>query len=246
MLDGRTFVVTGASRGIGRAAAVAIAGAGGKVVVSARNRSDCDAVAADIAASGGVALSHAADVTSESDMTKLVAATLDRFGHFDGAFLNAGTIKPPQPLEAIDEARFDAVIAANLKGPFLALKAMIPHIDAPGGAIVVTSAGSGLRGRPLMSEYCASKWGVIGLSLAAAQELAPRGIRLNVIAPGHVATDSWKSLLGDHAETLSAKVPLRRIGLPADIAEAVVWLLGPSSGYVTGAVLPVDGGMTGM
>jgi NAD(P)-dependent dehydrogenase (short-subunit alcohol dehydrogenase family) len=246
VLEERVFLVTGASRGIGRATAIAIARAGGHVTVAARDLQACETVVAEICAAGGEALAYQADVTCEDDMVGLVLATITRFGRIDGAFLNAGTIMPPQPLEAIDAERFDAVIGVNLKGPFLALKAIIPHIAQPGGSIVVNSAGSGLRGRPLMSEYCASKWGVIGLSLAAAQELAPRGIRVNVIAPGYIATDSWAAMLGNHAPALASRVPLRTLGTPEQIAKSVLWLLGDASDYVTGTVLPIDGGLSGI
>lgn len=243
MLEGKVCVVTGGSRGIGRAAARTIAAAGAAIVVSSRDKAACEDTAAELRSEGAVAASFAADVTSVDDMEALAAFACDRFGGLDLSFLNAGTIHPPLPLSDITPERFDEILAVNLRGTFLALRAQMPLLARQGGAVVITSAGSGLRGRAGLADYCASKWGVIGLAQAAAQEAGPNGVRINVVAPGYIASEAWLDMLGAHAAGLQSRVPLGAIGQPADVAELVCWLLSDAARYVTGAVIPVDGGL---
>jgi len=136
------------------------------------------------------------------------------------------------------------MMRANMYGLFHSLKALVPLLKlSDEAAVVVTSAGSGLRGRPGVAAYAGAKWGMIGLSLSAAVELAPDNIRLNVIAPGYIATDTWMNTLGSQAETLASKVPLGRLGTAEEVADAVAWLLSPQARYLAGTVIPVDGGL---
>lgn len=243
MLQGKVCIVTGGSRGIGRAAARAIAAAGAAVVISSRDEAACMAAAAELRSEGAQAAGFAADVTSSDAMEALAAFALDRFGGLHLSFLNAGTIQPPMPVAGITPQRFDEILSVNLRGTFLALRAQMPLLSRQGGAVVITSAGSGLRGRAGLADYCASKWGVIGLALAAAQEAGPNGVRVNVVAPGYIASDAWLDMLGGHAAALQARVPLGAIGQPSDVADVVCWLLSDAARYVTGAVIPVDGGL---
>lgn len=242
-LSGKTCVVTGASRGIGKAAALAIGEAGANVVVSARDSDGCRAVAAAITEAGGRSLAVPADVTDEAAVAALVEQAAARFGSVELAFLNAGNILPPAPVETIATERFDALLNVNLRGVFFGLRALLPPLKAQGGAVVVNSAGSGLRGRAGLADYCASKWGVIGLAMAVAQEAGSAGVRVNVIAPGYIASDSWLDMLGGSAGVLAGRVPLRRIGTPEEVGNTVAWLLSDEARYVSGAVIPVDGGM---
>ena len=248
ILAGNVCVLTGASRGIGRAAALAIARQGAKVVINSRDAAACEAVVAQITAAGGNAAAFAGDVTQREAMQALVAFAQQRFGHIDRAFLNAGNLFGAGPLVTTPPERLRASLDVNLVGPFHGLQALIPAIrdggGPRGGAIVVTSAGAGLRGRAGLADYAASKWGVIGLCLSAALEAAKLGIRINVIAPGYIATESWMTMLGARAEQLAAAVPLGRLGQPEDVGDVVTWLLSDASRYVTGAVLPIDGGLT--
>jgi NAD(P)-dependent dehydrogenase (short-subunit alcohol dehydrogenase family) len=242
-LAGKVFVVTGGSQGIGRATAEAAARAGAKVVVSSRREQACDAAALAITKAGGEAAGFAADVTDPDAMTALAHFAVERFGKLDLSFLNAGHILPPAPIDEISLERFDAMIDVNLRGVFYGLRAQMPFLSRAGGAVVINSAGSGLRGRPGLADYCASKWGVIGLAMAAAHEGGPKGVRVNVVAPGYIGTEAWIGMLGPMAEELSRRVPLRKIGQPDNVADAVVWLLSDEARYITGTVVPVDGGL---
>ena len=245
VLAGKTCLVTGASRGIGRAAARAIAAQGARVLVNSRDLDSCERVVGEILAAGGEALACAGDVTRQADMQRLVATAQQAWGRIDLAFLNAGNLFGFGPVATAPEARLRDTLEVNLVAPFFGLQALIPAMAAGGGgAIVVTSAGAGLRGRAGLADYAASKWGVIGLALSAALEAAKQQVRINVVAPGYIATESWMNLLGARAEQLAATVPLGRLGQAEDVGDAAVWLLSDASRYVTGAVLPVDGGLT--
>jgi NAD(P)-dependent dehydrogenase (short-subunit alcohol dehydrogenase family) len=245
LLRGKVCVTTGTSRGIGLAAARAIARAGARVVVNSRDAAACEQAAAALRAEGHEAIGCAGDVTSAAQMRTLVDAAQQHYGRIDLAFLNAGNLFGFGPLASTPESRLRASLDVNLVGPFHGLQAILPAMTAAGGgAIVVTSAGAGLRGRAGLADYAASKWGVIGLCLSAALEAAKAGIRINLVAPGYIATDSWLALLGGRAEALAATVPLGRLGQPEDVADVVTWLLSDASRYVTGAVIPIDGGLT--
>jgi len=241
---GKVCIVAGASRGIGRVAAETLARAGAHVVVSSRDAAACEAVAAGIRQTGGQATAVAADVTRASDMQTLVDRVVQRHGRLDLAFHNAGNLFGMSPLHETAVKRFEDTIAVNLHGPFYGLHAYLPAmIKGGGGAIVVTTAGSGLRPRASLADTSASKWGANGLCQAAALEVAKHNVRINVVAPGFIATESWMALLGANAKPLAARVPLGRLGEASDVADVVMWLLGDGARYVTGAVIPVDGGL---
>jgi NAD(P)-dependent dehydrogenase (short-subunit alcohol dehydrogenase family) len=243
-LAGRVILVTGGSSGIGRATALAIAAAGATVVVSARRADECQRAAAEIAAAGGRADAQAADVTDYAQMTALVDGVLARHGRLDGAFNNAGRILGYGELHEAAPDGFRAAFELNAGGVFNTLRTQLPALYRAGaGSIVVNTALSGLRGRASIGIYSAAKAAAVQLALVAAQEAGPRGVRVNVIAPGYVGSDAWYAKLGPQAPELARGVPLRRIGRPEEVASAVVWLLGDGAGYVNGAVLPIDGGL---
>lgn len=238
-MNGRPAVVLGASRGIGRAAARALAAEGWPVAVVARDAASCADVVAEIEAAGGSVTAHAADVTDYRAMSALAEA----IGPAGALFHNAGKIIGAGPLMAIDPADWQSCFALNLSGPLHSLRAFAPAMAAAGGgAIVVNTARSGIRGIAGLGLYSAAKAAATMLAVVAAQELGPQGVRVNVIAPGFIASEAWTAMLGGQADALAAGVPLRRIGTPDEVGALVAWLLGPQSSYVSGAVIPVDGG----
>lgn len=247
LLD-KVILVTGASSGIGAEAARLFAQEGACVVLTARRADLLEAVTAEITATGGNATSVAADISEAAPVERVIAAVLDRHGRLDGAFNNAGISQGGAALADVEEARFDRVLAVNVKGVWLAMRAEIRAMLAAGrpGSIVNTSSVGGLRGGAGLSVYSASKHAVIGLTRSAAQEYGAHGIRVNVVAPGTTDTAmiaAWKRREPDITDRLNAATPLGRGGRPSEVAEAAAWLLSDRASYVSGATLTVDGGM---
>jgi NAD(P)-dependent dehydrogenase (short-subunit alcohol dehydrogenase family) len=239
-----TFV-TGASSGIGRAAALRFAAEGAKVVAASRRKDRLDQVVAEIRHQGGEALGVECDVTDEDSVRRAVAATVEQFGRLDCAFNNAGGPGGQRPLHELDTGWFDLVMATNLRGPFLCMKYEIPAMLANGGgAIVNTSSIGGLVGGPRNSDYGASKWGLAGLVKCAAMDYARRGIRINAIAPGPTRSEMFDAWMPDddaRAE-MADQFPLNYIAHPDDMARAALFLLSEESRWTTGCVLPCEGG----
>ncbi|MFF7245731.1 SDR family NAD(P)-dependent oxidoreductase [Embleya sp. NPDC008237] len=243
-LDGRVAIVTGASRGIGAATARALHRAGAAVVLAARDADALHASAAEIEAAGGRALAVPTDVTDPAAVEHLVDATLDRFGRLDAAVNNAaGGGHPPTPLADVQIADFDSALAVNLRGVFLAMKYEIPAmLDRGAGAIVNMSSTAGLQAVGGLTGYVSAKFGLIGLTRTAALDYADAGIRVNALAPGPIHTEQLEAA-GEQARQAAAQaMPMRRIGLPEEVAAAVVWLCSDASSFITGATLPIDGG----
>lgn len=245
-LRGKVAIITGASRGIGAATARLFAREGASVVLASRNAEELNRLASDITAEGGTALAIATNVADAAAMEALVRQTMTTYGRLDIAVNNAGVALGNKPLPEVSEEQFDQTIAVNLKGVFLALKYEIPAMLASnGGAIVNMSSTVGLVGSSAgIAPYIASKHGVVGLTKAAALEYAPRRIRVNAIAPGTTATPVNEHWLGNPAirERITAAIPMGRIGETRDVAETALWLCADASAYVTGVVVPVDGG----
>ena len=236
----RVALVTGASRGIGAAAARAFAAAGYSVVLSARTESALRSVAAGIAARGGQALPIAADVTDAGSMELLVQRTLDAFGRLDAAFNNAGGGAPPTPMAEIDPNLFESAVKTNLFGTYLCMRAEINAMRSrKSGAIVNMSSTAGLQGVAGLGAYCASKHAIVGLSKTASLDYAAEGIRVNVVAPGPIGTERIPT---DQQKRIGEFVPVKRVGTPEEVAALVVWLCSPESAFITGAVVPIDGG----
>ena len=244
-LTGRVALIAGASRGIGAATAEAFAAAGAAVVLAARDLAALEAVRDRIEAAGGRALAVQADVTSAESMRGLVEVTLSAYGRLDAAFNNATAGPRPAPLAEIDPAEFDLGIATNIRGTFLGMKYQIPAMLAGGGGAIVNMASlAGLTGTANLAAYVAGKAGIIGLTKVAALDYADHGIRVNVLAPGPILTHHLEAA-GPEAQRLAGRsTPMRRTGTPAEVAAAVVWLCSPGSSYITGTVLPVDGGQS--
>jgi NAD(P)-dependent dehydrogenase (short-subunit alcohol dehydrogenase family) len=244
-MRGKVCLVTGGGSGIGRAAALKMAGEGAMaVLIAGRREAEIGATAAACQALGTQALAIRTDVTREDDVARLVKTAAERYGRLDVAFNNAGFQERRAPLEGQDNAVYEEVFDSNVRSVFLCLRHQISLMYAQGeGRIVINASVSGVRNpNPGLSLYSASKAAVISLVRSAAMEAAPRGVRINAVAPGRVVTDMMlRSGVGDMA-SVAAGLPLKRMGKPEEVAEAVVWLLADASSYVVGHVLAADGG----
>ncbi|HEY2507389.1 MAG TPA: SDR family oxidoreductase [Streptosporangiaceae bacterium] len=244
-LDGKAVFVSGASSGIGAAAARLFAAEGALVAATARRIDRLQDVVAGIKAAGGQAIAVGCDVRDESSVADAVHTTVKAFGKLDAAFDNAGEGGGQVPLHQMHTAKFDSVLATNLRGVFLCLKHQIPHlIEAGGGSIVVTSSIGGLIGGPRNSDYAASKWGLAGLIRCAALDYAPHQIRVNAIAPGATRSEMFDRWMHTEAmrERMAAHAPLNFIAHPDDMARAALFLLSEESRWTTGCVFPCEGG----
>jgi 3-oxoacyl-[acyl-carrier protein] reductase len=240
-LSGKTVLVTGGTRGIGRAIVDAAAAAGANVAFTYRSSSDvADALVAELG--DDRALGIQADAASGEDAAAAVQAVLDTWGRIDGLVVNAGITRDGLMIR-MDAEAWQAVIDTNLTGAFHVAKAAYrPMMKQRAGSIVTVSSVVGVMGNAGQANYAASKAGLIGFTKSLARELAGRGVRANVIAPGYVETDMTADL-GPAAEKLMGQIPLGRLGQPDDIAAATLFLLSDAAAYVTGQVLCVDGGM---
>jgi 3-oxoacyl-[acyl-carrier protein] reductase len=239
---GRVAIVTGASRGIGRGVADALAGAGAIVVAAARGEHAAD-TAAGIVARGGQAVALPLDVTDAASVQALVDTVLERFGRIDVLVNNAG-IARDQLLLRMKREDWDAVLATNLTGAFLCTQAVVKTmVRQRAGRIVFIGSVVGQMGNAGQANYAASKAGLIGFARALARELASRNVTVNVVAPGLIDTDMTRALTERAKGDWSEQIPLGRLGTPEDVAAAVAFLASDRAGYVTGQVVAVNGGM---
>jgi len=243
LMRGRVALVAGASRGIGAATAEAFAAAGAAVVLGARDTAALKSVADRIEARGGRALAVGTDVTDVDSARHLVQAAMASYGRLDAAFNNAADGPLPAPLAEIDPDEFDVGIATNIRGTFLGMKFQIPAMLAgDGGAIVNMASIAGLNGTANLAAYVAGKAGIIGLTKVAALDYADRGIRVNVVAPGPILTYHLETAGPQAQRGAALSTPMRRVGTVAEVAQAVLWLCSDQSSFITGTVMPIDGG----
>lgn len=244
----KTVVLFGATTGIGRAAALAFGAAGARVVIAGLGATEGRAVEAEVTRRFGVeGLYIEADVTRASEVRTVIETAAERFGRIHAAVNNAGIEGRFGPVQAAEEEDFESIIGVNLKGIWLGLKYEIPHMLAHGGgAIVNTASTAGVTGIANVALYTASKHGVVGLTKAAALELARSNVRVNAVAPGPVDTGLLHRMVAGHIDVsaIAKSVPMGRVSQPEEIAGAIVWLCSDSASFVTGQTLVVDGGLT--
>jgi NAD(P)-dependent dehydrogenase (short-subunit alcohol dehydrogenase family) len=246
--ESQVALVTGASSGIGLAAAQGFAQAGASVVLADVNEQALQAAVDGLTSAGHVVLAVSCDVSAEEQVAAMVERAVDRFGRLDMAFNNAGIQVPPS--DAADEPleNYERVTAVNLRGVWACMKHELRQMREQGsGAIVNNSSLGGLVGLPTRASYHASKHGVIGLTKSAALEYAPRGVRINAVCPGTIDTPMVSTMLKTQADALQEilkEQPIARLGRADEIAAAVLWLCSPGASFVLGVALPVDGGFT--
>ncbi len=242
-LNGKIALITGGARGIGKAIGLELGRAGARLAVADLLLEQAEETAAEFRKSGMDAAAFAVDVADAGGVEAMVKAVMERYGAIDILVNNAG-ITRDSLLIRMKESDWDAVIAVNLKGTFNCTKAVArPMMKARGGAIVNIASVVGVMGNAGQANYSASKAGVIGLTKTAAKELASRNIRVNAVAPGYIETEMTRKLSEEARNAFLTLIPLRRPGLPEDVAKVVRFLAGPASAYVTGQVIHVDGGM---
>jgi NAD(P)-dependent dehydrogenase (short-subunit alcohol dehydrogenase family) len=245
---GKIAFVTGAANGIGRAAALAFAREGASVVVADVSEQGVQETARLIEEAGGRALALRCDVTRGEDVKAALDRTVGAFGRLDYAFNNAGVEQPVKPAADLTEEEWDRIIDIDLRGVFLCMKHQIPLMLKQGnGAIVNTSSGAGVKGIAGQAAYCAAKYGIIGLSKAAALDYAKSNIRVNVVCPGIIETPMMDRFSGGTPEgrdKVIAQEPIGRMGNPEEIAAAVLWLCSDAASFVVGHALVIDGGQT--
>jgi 3-oxoacyl-[acyl-carrier protein] reductase len=243
-LNGQVALVTGASRGIGKAIALRLASCGASVAAVARTLPGLEATLQAIREAGGTAEGYAADVADAADVNRVVEAVEARFEKVHVLVNNAGVTRDGLMLRIEDDA-WQQVIDTNLKGTFLFCRAVgAMMMRGRYGRIINVSSVSGLMGNPGQANYSASKAGVIGFTKTIARELASRGVTVNAVAPGFITTDMTDVLPEKIKAEVKERIPVRRLGSPDDVADLVCYLAGPGAGYLTGQVIAVDGGMT--
>ncbi len=242
-LEGRVAIVTGGSRGIGRAVAASLAEDGASVVVSGRDPGRVEVEAKELEALGALVLAVQADVARREDVDRLVDRARERFGRIDVLVNNAGITRDALLVRMKDED-WDQVLDVNLRGAFLMTRAVAKvMMRQKGGRIINIASTAGAMGNAGQANYSAAKAGLIGLTKAAARELAHWGILVNAVAPGLIDTDMAAGIPAEAREALLAQVPLKRIGMAREVAEVVRFLAGDGASYVTGQVIHVNGGL---
>ena len=242
-LSDKVAIVTGAGRGIGRAVALKLAGAGARVVVSDILEEEAKAVVGEIKASGGQGLAVLADVSSASDVGRMVEETLAAYNRIDILVNNAG-IARDQLMLRMSEEDWDKVIAVDLKSVFLCTKAVLRYmVRQRWGRVISLSSIAGIAGNKGQANYSAAKAGIIGFTRTVAREVGSHGVTVNAIAPGFIETDMTRGMKEEWRQEIKKLIPLDRFGTPDDVAESVAFLASEEAGYITGQVLSVNGGM---
>ena len=242
-LNGKTAIITGASRGIGKAIAIQLAACGANISLVARNQNDLDAVREIINHRGGEAQSLIGDVSNLESFSDIVTYTIEKWNQVDILINNAG-ITQDNLIMRMKTDEWDNVMDINLKGCFNGIKSVVrPMIKNKGGRIINITSVIGQIGNAGQSNYSASKAGIIGLTKSTAKELGSRNITINAVAPGYISTDMTDQLDNEVKENLKSSIPLGRLGKPEDVANLVCFLSSNKASYITGQTFNVDGGM---
>ncbi len=246
-LDGQTALVTGGSRGIGRAIALQMAKAGASVIINGRKAAPCEAVVTEIRTAGGEAKALPFNISKPEDATALAHASVQAFGKVDIFVGNAAANPHFGPVLDVEPAAFDKIIETNIKANLLICQALIPAMsDRQGGCVIFVTSIAGLQASDGLGIYGMSKAAEAALMRNLAAEHGPSGVRVNCIAPGLVKTDFARALWEDpeKLEKTTSAYPLRRMGTPDEVAGAAIWLASPAGGFVTGQTIVVDGGVS--
>lgn len=246
-IRGRVAIVTGAASGIGRSIAQSLAAEGARVVVLDRNLRGAERTVSEIERDGGEGVARFCDVTRSKMIDAAVDAVLARWGRIDILVNDAGIAGPMLRVDAIAERQWDHVLDVNLKGTFLFTQRVLPAMSERGfGRIVTIASAHGLVGAPLSAAYVASKHAVIGFTKTVALEWGTRGITANTVCPGYVDTPMGvqPGRIPDHLDRVLARSAIKRIAEPTEIASLVLFLVSPAAGYITGAAIAIDGGIT--
>ncbi len=246
-MESKVALITGASSGIGRAAAVRFAQAGTAVALVARRQSILEELAQEIEADGGRALALAADITHPAETERVLEATIEAFGGLDVLVNSAGIIENGT-IESTSLADWDEMLGINLRAPFLLMHLAMPHLVARQGCVVNVSSVNGLRAFPGVLAYCVSKAALDQLTRCAALEMASKGVRVNAVNPGVVVTNLHRASVMDETayaaflEHSKTTHPIGRVGQPEEVAELIFYLASPHAGWITGATYSIDGG----
>lgn len=243
-LEGQVALVTGAARGIGRASAIAMAAAGADIAINYQHSAEAaESLAAELTAAGVKSIPVQGDVADSGQVAAMIRKAEVALGGISILVNNAGITRDGLVMRMSDED-FDSVIATSLRGAFLCSKAVARGMmKARSGSIINVSSVIGRRGNAGQANYAAAKAGLIGLTKSLARELGPRGVRVNAVAPGYVVTDMTLELPENMKEQIMGNTPLGRLAGPEEIASVIAFLASPAAGYITGAVIPVDGGL---
>jgi 3-oxoacyl-[acyl-carrier protein] reductase len=242
-LTDRVAIVTGGGRGIGRAIALRLAGAGAAVVVTDILAKEAEAVAGEIKVVGGQSLAVAADVSLAADVARLVETTVSAYNRIDILVNNAG-IARDRILLRMSEEDWDKVLDVDLKSVFLCTKAVLRYmLKARWGRIISLSSIAGVMGNPGQANYASAKAGIIGFTRTVAREVGSHSITVNAVTPGFIETEMTRQIAEEQRQEIKKLIPLNRSGTPRDVAEAVAFLASEEAGYITGQVLGVNGGM---
>lgn len=245
--SGKVALIIGGTTGIGRATTLAFAAAGADIFVAGLGVAEGESLKAEIEALGTVRVAfEEVDVRVDAQMKALMARVVERYGRIDIAFNNAGIPGKTAPVQELEESDYDLILDVDLKGMFLGMKYQIPQMLAQGGGVIVNTASLfGVMGFATTAAYCASKWGVIGLTNSVALEVAKSNIRVNAIAPGSVMTPLLRGMFGSEQgakDTVIPMIPMGRISDPKEIAQLVLFLCSDGASFITGQAVVIDGG----